>query len=71
MSDPNDRLRDVSPESVRAYKRRLADKIRDAIAQADEQGRKDIAARLRAIHEAIVEDDAVHAGRGDGIERRG
>ncbi|MFQ5786264.1 MAG: hypothetical protein ACE5H8_15765 [Alphaproteobacteria bacterium] len=59
--DHQARRRDVSPEALRVYNRRLTDKIAQAIEQADEQGRKEIVEHLRAIYQAIVDDDAERA----------
>ena len=38
-------------------KRRLSDKVADALAQAMKQGRKEIADRLRLVHESIIDEE--------------
>ena len=56
-----------SPSAEPAVKRRLTDKIGDAISHATEQGRKMVADKLRLIHETIVseETEAGHRRRAD------
>ncbi len=39
-------------------RRRLSDKILEAVQRAVQVGRKDIAARLKLIYDATIEDDA-------------
>ncbi len=43
---------------LRAYNRRLADKVGEALKQAEEQGRQDVVERLRKLHDEILESDA-------------
>lgn len=43
---------------LRAYNRRLADKVGEALKQAKEQGRQDVVERLRKLHDEILESDA-------------
>ncbi len=50
-------------ENHSAFNRRLADKIKDAIAQAGAQGRGEIVERLQLIQQAVHEEGALHQGR--------
>ncbi|MFQ5959004.1 MAG: hypothetical protein ACE5LF_06505 [Alphaproteobacteria bacterium] len=58
-------------EGTQAFNRRLADKIRDAIAQAIGQGRDEVAERLRAIHDEIVEQERIAFAGTEMGDRRG
>ncbi len=51
-----------SPSGAPAVKRRLTDKIGDAISHAVGQGRKMVADKLRLIHDSIVAEET-EAGR--------
>ncbi len=49
----------ASAETTASGKRRLSDKVADAFAQAVKQGRKEIADRLRLVHQSIVDEETV------------
>lgn len=51
----------ASPGTIEAPKRRLSDKVRDAMRQACAQGRRKIAEHLRLTCQAIVEDESACA----------
>ena len=51
-----------TPSGAPAVKRRLTDKIGDAISHAVGQGRKMVADKLRLIHDSVVAEET-EAGR--------